>query len=130
MVCRTLSYIVNPIGCILNSKLHLSLEDYEGEGELAESIKPVLAPPNFYHVVMFNDDYTPMDFVIEVLEGIFAKTPDQAMDIMLRVHNSGSAICGTFTRDIAETKAAQCNQYAIESEHPLICEIKPADAEA
>ncbi len=65
-----------------------------------------------YKVVMFNDDYTPMDFVVEVLEGIFNHSREQATKIMLAVHTEGQAVCGLYTRDVAETKAMQVNQYA------------------
>lgn len=73
---------------------------------------------------MLNDDYTPMDFVVEVLEMFFAMGREQATRIMLQVHTQGKAVCGVFTRDIAETKAAQVNQYARQHQHPLLCEIE------
>ncbi|GGM23373.1 hypothetical protein GCM10009425_37770 [Pseudomonas asuensis] len=73
---------------------------------------------------MFNDDYTPMEFVVEVLEKFFSMNREQATQIMLVVHTQGKAVCGVFTRDIAETKAMQVNQYARESQHPLLCEIE------
>ncbi|ENA37497.1 ATP-dependent Clp protease adapter protein ClpS [Pseudomonas sp. HPB0071] len=73
---------------------------------------------------MFNDDYTPMEFVVEVLEKFFSMNREKATQIMLVVHTQGKAVCGVFTRDIAETKAMQVNQYARESQHPLLCEIE------
>ncbi len=73
---------------------------------------------------MLNDDYTPMEFVVEVLQMFFAMGREQATQIMLAVHTQGRAVCGVFTRDIAETKAAQVNQYAQENQHPLLCEIE------
>lgn len=75
-------------------------------------------------VVLFNDDYTPMDFVVEVLEVFFNMDREKATKIMLTVHTQGKAVCGLFTRDVAETKAMQVNQYARESQHPLLCEIE------
>ena len=72
-----------------------------------------------FKVVMFNDDYTPMDFVVEVLEGIFNHNRELATKIMLAVHTEGRAVCGVYTRDVAETKAMQVNQYARECQHPL-----------
>lgn len=99
--------------------------DFEGDEDLAvEEEKPQLKKPPMYKVVMLNDDYTPMDFVVEVLEMFFAMNREQATRIMLQVHTQGKAVCGVFTRDIAETKAAQVNQYARENQHPLICEIE------
>ena len=73
---------------------------------------------------MYNDDYTPMDFVVEVLERFFGLNREQATRIMLTVHTEGKAVCGVFTRDIAETKAEQVNEYARTCQHPLLCEIE------
>ena len=86
--------------------------------------EPKLEIPSMYNVVMFNDDFTPMEFVVEVLETFFNKDREAATRIMLTVHTMGKAVCGSYTRDIAETKAAQVNQYARESQHPLLCEIE------
>ena len=94
----------------------------DGNLAVAEQ-KPQLKRPPMYKVIMLNDDYTPMEFVVEVLEMFFGMHREQATQIMLKVHTNGSAVCGTFTRDIAETKAAQVNQYARENQHPLLCEI-------
>lgn len=99
--------------------------DFDRDGDLAvEEEKPKLKRPPMYKVVMLNDDYTPMDFVVEVLQMFFAMDREQATRIMLQVHTQGKAVCGVFTRDIAETKAAQVNQYARENQHPLLCEIE------
>ncbi|MGQ9424550.1 ATP-dependent Clp protease adapter ClpS [Gilvimarinus sp. F26214L] len=99
--------------------------DFDRDGDLAvEEEKPRLKRPPMYKVVMLNDDYTPMDFVVEVLEMFFAMDREQATRIMLQVHTQGKAVCGVFTRDIAETKAAQVNQYARDNQHPLLCEIE------
>jgi len=101
------------------------LEDGDDASGLAvEEAKPQLKAPPMYKVVMFNDDYTPMDFVVEVLEGIFNHGREQATKIMLAVHTEGQAVCGIYTRDVAETKAMQVNQYARECQHPLLCEIE------
>ena len=80
--------------------------------------------PAMYKVLLLNDDYTPMDFVVEVLEGIFNHNRELATKIMLAVHTEGRAVCGVYTRDVAETKAMQVNQYARECQHPLLCEIE------
>ncbi len=99
------------------------------EGTVLEQAKPQLKKPPMYKVIMLNDDYTPMDFVVEVLCDFFRLDPESATRVMLKVHTEGSAVCGVYTRDIAETKAAQVNQYAQDSEHPLWCEIEPDDDE-
>ncbi|MGK8706847.1 ATP-dependent Clp protease adapter ClpS [Metapseudomonas otitidis] len=93
-------------------------------GLVLQEAKPALKAPSMYKVVMFNDDYTPMDFVVEVLETIFNLDREVATRVMLTVHTEGRAVCGVYTRDIAETKAMQVNQYARESQHPLLCEIE------
>ena len=86
--------------------------------------EPELQPPPMYQVLLLNDDYTPMDFVVEVLEDFFAMDREKATQVMLRVHNQGQGLCGIYSRDVAETKAMQVNQYARECEHPLQCEVK------
>ncbi len=103
-------------------------DEFEQDGDLlVEPAKPKLRRPPMYKVVMLNDDYTPMEFVVEVLEQFFSMNREQATRVMLRVHTEGRAVCGTYTRDIAETKAAQVNQYAKECQHPLLCEIEASD---
>ncbi len=104
--------------------------DFDGDGDVAvQEEKPRLKRPPMYKVIMLNDDYTPMDFVVEVLEMFFSKSREQATRIMLQVHTHGKAVCGVFSRDIAETKAAQVNQYARENQHPLLCEIEASGEE-
>lgn len=100
----------------------------EQQGNLAvEAVKPKLKKPPMYAVIMLNDDYTPMEFVIQVLQNFFSLTLEQATQIMLTVHTKGSAVCAIYTRDIAETKAAIVNQYSRDNQHPLVCEISPTD---
>ena len=101
-------------------------EDSDGGLALQES-KPELKKPPLFKVVLINDDYTPMEFVVEVLESFFRMNREQATHVMLTVHTQGKGVCGIFTRDIAETKAAQVNQYAREHEHPLLCEIEASE---
>jgi ATP-dependent Clp protease adaptor protein ClpS len=97
----------------------------ELDGDLAvQEAKPKLRRPPLYKVLMLNDDYTPMDFVVETLELFFSMPREKAVSVMLTVHTRGKAVCGVYTRDIAETKAAQVNQYAREHQHPLLCEIE------
>ena len=96
-------------------------------GVVEEIAKPKLKKPTMYKVVMLNDDYTPMEFVIEVLQGFFNLNREKATQIMLTVHQAGKATCGIFSKDIAETKSAQVNQYAQDCQHPLVSQIEPSD---
>lgn len=105
-------------------KDHPGEHDDDSAGIAVQEAKPALQAPPMYKVVLFNDDYTPMDFVVEVLEVFFNLNRELATKVMLAVHTEGRAVCGVFTRDIAETKAMQVNQYARESQHPLLCEIE------
>ena len=98
--------------------------DEDSFGVTIQESKPALQVPPMYKVILFNDDYTPMDFVVEVLEVFFNLNRELATKIMLAVHTEGRAVCGVFTRDVAETKAMLVNQYARESQHPLLCEIE------
>jgi ATP-dependent Clp protease adaptor protein ClpS len=100
--------------------------DSEGGLALQES-KPELKRPPLFKVVLLNDDYTPMEFVVEVLEVFFRMNREQATQVMLTVHTRGKGLCGIYTRDIAETKATQVNQYARENQHPLLCEIEASE---
>ncbi len=101
--------------------------DHGDSGVAVEMAKPGLKKPQMFSVIMLNDDYTPMEFVVEVLQNFFDKSPEQATQIMLAVHTRGSAVCAIYTKDIAETKAAIVNQYSKDCEHPLLCEIAPVD---
>ena len=99
-------------------------EHEDDHGLAVETSKPELKPPSRYKVVLLNDDYTPMDFVVEVLERFFSHNRESATQIMLKVHTEGRAVCGIYTRDIAKTKAAEVNDYAKECQHPLMCQIE------
>ncbi|WP_111643029.1 ATP-dependent Clp protease adapter ClpS [Marinimicrobium alkaliphilum] len=100
----------------------------EFDGDLAvKEQAPKLRPPARYQVVMLNDDFTPMDFVVETLEIFFSMPREKAVSVMQTVHYRGKAVCGVYTRDIAETKAAQVNQYARDHHHPLLCEVEAVD---
>lgn len=92
---------------------------------MVQEAKPKLKEPRKYKVILLNDDYTPMEFVVEILTLFFGLSHLKATEIMLEVHHKGKGICGVFTRDIAETKAAQVNAYSQNQEHPLLCEIEP-----
>ncbi len=99
--------------------------DAEADGEL------LLAPaktkpkrPPFYKVVLLNDDFTPMDFVVSILEMIFRKNHEEATEIMMQVHKKGAGVCGVFTRDVAETKVDQVIEYARINDYPLQCVVE------
>ncbi|MGB3620668.1 MAG: ATP-dependent Clp protease adapter ClpS [Ketobacter sp.] len=97
--------------------------DLEG-GVAVEESRPEVAPPPMYQVVMLDDDFTPMEFVVDVLQLFFGMNREKATQIMLTVHTQGKASCGAFTRDVAETKVAQIIKYARENQHPLMCEVE------
>ena len=86
--------------------------------------KPEVKKPNMYAVVLINDDYTPMEFVIYVLQTIFKKSYEEAKKIMLMVHNEGKGICGIYSLDIAETKANQVIEFSRVNQHPLECKVQ------
>lgn len=83
--------------------------------------------PSLYRVLLLNDDYTPMEFVVFVLERFFNKSREEATRIMLHVHNTGYGVCGIFTYDVAETKVAQVMELALRNEHPLQCTMEKED---
>ena len=88
------------------------------------AVKPKL--PDMFKVLLLNDDYTPMEFVVETIERFFNKTREQATQIMLKVHTEGAGVCGVYPQDIAETKMQQVLIAAKEAQHPLQCVIEPA----
>lgn len=98
-----------------------------GGGALVEEAPPQLKRPPRYHVVLLNDDYTPMEFVVDVLQRIFGLDRIRATRVMLEVHTNGKGICGSFTYEIAETKVAQVTAYARQHQHPLLCTLEEAD---
>jgi ATP-dependent Clp protease adaptor protein ClpS len=100
-------------------------QDTEREGDLSLDERPKVERPRRYVVVLHNDDYTTMEFVVHVLEKFFHLGPTEATKIMLHVHHKGYGIVGTYTRDVAETKAALVTDYAKEHGHPLRCTAEP-----
>ncbi|MDF1644300.1 MAG: ATP-dependent Clp protease adapter ClpS [Pseudomonadales bacterium] len=123
-------------GKLVNLELVLSKDEEhsndgfdEGREEdfAVATAKPQLKRPSMYRVLMLNDDYTPMEFVVTVLEMFFGMNEELAAQVMLTVHTKGKAVCGVFTRDIAETKSLQVNEFAREHQHPLLCEIERLD---
>jgi len=97
-----------------------------GNGLAVETAEPKLKRPPLYSVVMLNDDYTPMEFVVHVLEQFFRLQREQAVRVMLQVHTEGKSVCGVYARDVAETKVAQVNDYARANHHPLLCTMDRA----
>ncbi len=98
---------------------------HDGEFAVQQS-KPKLQRPPMYKVLLLNDDYTPMEFVVEILESFFQMEREKATQVMLHVHTRGTGICGLFTRDIAETKVARVNDYSRSNQHPLLCTMEKA----
>ena len=95
-------------------------------GILVEEARPEVKQPPLYQVVLLNDDYTPMEFVVDVLEKFFSLDRPTATRIMLEVHTKGQGVCGVFTFEIAETKVAQVTTYARDHQHPLMCTLEEA----
>lgn len=111
-------------------QLTLNKDDEQSDHDSGVAVapaKPKLKAPSMYQVLMMNDDFTPMEFVVEVLEHFFAMNEEKATQVMLTVHGAGKAVCGVFSKDVAETKAALVNQYARDNGHPLLCEIQAVD---
>ncbi|GKT12415.1 MAG: ATP-dependent Clp protease adaptor protein ClpS [Thiomicrorhabdus sp.] len=100
--------------------------EYDGGNLLLEVAKPKVELPKKYQVVLLNDDYTPMDFVVEVLQQFFGIDELKASTIMLAVHHDGKGICGVFSREVAEMKVQQVNAYARAHKHPLMCQLEVA----
>lgn len=98
----------------------------DSESWVADEVRNELKPPPMYKVILNNDDYTPMDFVVEVLQKFFSYDLEQATELMLTVHYQGKAICGVFTAEVAETKVAMVNNYAKGNGHPLLCTLEKA----
>ena len=99
--------------------------DWNQIGDLAvEESKPKLKPPKKYKVVLLNDDYTPMEFVVQVLTRFFGMNQELATKVMLTVHTKGKAVCGEYNYEIAETKVEQVNNFSRQHQHPLLCTME------
>jgi ATP-dependent Clp protease adaptor protein ClpS len=96
------------------------------EGLALKEARPKIKQPPLYKVVLMNDDYTPMEFVVMLLEKLFGMERDKATRIMLHVHTRGKGVCGIYTHEIAETKVAQVNEYSRRHQHPLMCTLEEA----
>lgn len=120
-------------GPVAGIKYSAGLPGEPGEGEglgntglVVEEAAPRLKRPPLYHVLLINDDYTPMEFVVDVLQKIFGLDRIKATRVMLEVHTRGKGVCGAFTYEIAETKVAQVMAYARQHQHPLLCTMEEA----
>ena len=101
--------------------------DNSRDGDLAlQEAQPKLKTPPLYKVLLLNDDYTPMEFVVHILEAFFSMDYEKAHRVMLHVHQRGRGVCGVFSRDIAETKVELVNSYSRENQHPLKCVMEEA----
>ena len=101
-------------------------KEYISDGLALQEARPKLKKPHMYRVVLLNDDYTPMDFVVEVLQSIFSMPHEKATQVMLHVHTKGKGVCGVFSFEIAETKVIEVNDYSRQNEHPLQCSMEEA----
>ena len=97
-----------------------------GPTATVEETRPEVARPPLYQVILLNDDFTPMDFVIVVLETFFNMDRERATQVMLHVHTRGKGVCGVFTREVAETKVTQVNEFSRANQHPLLCTMEKA----
>ncbi len=99
-------------------------DDEEGRTGIVTKTRPKTKRPNLYKVLLLNDDYTPMEFVVHVLERFFGKGRDEATRIMLHVHHKGVGICGVYTYEVAETKVTQVTDFSRQHQHPLQCTME------
>ena len=96
-----------------------------GTGTSVEEAKPRLKKPRMFRVLLVNDDYTPMEFVVMVLQRVFRLPHEQAVQVMLKVHTEGAGVCWVFTAEVAETRVREVLSLARENEHPLKCTMEP-----
>jgi len=94
------------------------------DGLAVQEVKPKLKKPPLYKVILLNDDFTPMDFVIEILMDFFAMSEQKATLVMLQIHTQGVGVCGTYSKDVAETKVYIVNEYSRAHQHPLMCSME------
>ena len=112
--------------------IRLSKDTIDASNDLGSVVlekDPELREPPLYQVILINDDYTPMEFVVYVLQTVFNHTHEKSTQIMMAVHTKGKGVCGIYTRDVAETKSTQVNEYARSYEHPLLCQVETAEQE-
>ncbi len=114
----------------LNGQNDRNDDDMQRGVGIREALAPEevkIKPPPLYRVVLLNDDYTPMEFVVEILREFFGMNAETATRVMLKVHTEGKGVCGVYPKEIAETKAIQVNEHARAAEHPLLCDIEVDD---
>ena len=116
----------DPYKCPPMPSSEIERPDHGGAGLAVEEAEPKTKQPPLYQVVLLNDDYTPMEFVVDVLEKFFRMDRTTATRVMLEVHTQGKGICGVFTYEIAETKVALVTSYARDHHHPLMCTLEEA----
>jgi ATP-dependent Clp protease adaptor protein ClpS len=104
--------------------MKLATETKKNKELVVQEAKPQLKQPALYQVTMHNDDFTPMEFVVAVLESFFSMDRTKATSVMYEVHLAGKAVCGVFSKDVAATKVEQVVEYARRHEHPLLCSIE------
>jgi ATP-dependent Clp protease adaptor protein ClpS len=100
------------------------MSNREQQGTVLEAEKAKVKPPPLYKVMLLNDDYTPMDFVVVVLQTVFAMSREKATQVMLQVHREGMGVCGTYTREVASAKVEQVINIARKHQHPLQCTME------
>ena len=108
----------------LSDERRVADEDADADSGLLVKERTRLEPPSLYKVILLNDDYTPMEFVIGILEALFSRSRQEAVEIMFQVHNKGVGVCGLYPHGVAETKATQVMSLARKNEHPLQCVIE------
>lgn len=106
------------------SERRREIDHDDGVGLAVEEARPKIKEPPLYRVVLINDDYTPMEFVVDILESVFGMERTRATQVMLEVHTKGKGICGVFNFGIAETKVAQVMGIAQQHQHPLLCTME------
>jgi ATP-dependent Clp protease adaptor protein ClpS len=103
-----------------------SPDPHRDDGLVVQEARPALKRPPLYKVLLLNDDFTPMEFVVLVLKNFFGMDEEKATQIMLHVHTRGIGVCGVFSRDVAETKVKQVSDFSRKHQHPLLCTMEEA----
>jgi ATP-dependent Clp protease adaptor protein ClpS len=122
----TIGIILNAYSIFVNLLLMSDFDPFKDndDGLAVQEAKPKLKRPPLYKVILLNDDFTPMDFVIEILMDFFAMSEQKATLIMLQIHTQGVGVCGTYSKDVAETKVYIVNEYSRAHQHPLMCSME------
>ncbi len=115
-----------PFPIMMSERESDSIESHASLTQLSIETQTKTKKPSLYKVYLLNDDYTPMDFVIVILETVFNKDHEEATHIMIQVHQGGSGLCGVYSFDVAETKISQVLQAAHSAQHPLQCKMERA----